>query len=137
MLNIQPHKTKSGSATLSWTPDDDPDGHLLQALTSGHLKGTLEALGDPVKFGETPATDQQALARLHAVQWMLERLEHRRGALLVALRDRRDAAPAAGASWADLAKTLYPEDPDPQRLRSKVQRLHADGLKKTGRTQTG
>ncbi|MFD6186773.1 hypothetical protein [Rhodococcus sp. NPDC059969] len=133
MLNIEPHETRSGTFTASWTPHDDPDGHLLQALTSGHLEGALEALADPVKFGETSATDAQALARLRSIQWMLDRLERRRGALLVALRDRRDADPAAGASWADLAKALYPEDPDPQRLRSKVQRLHADGLKKAGR----
>lgn len=135
MLNIQPSETRSGTFTVSWTPEDDPDGHLAQALTDGHLEGALEALADPVRFGATPATDEQALIRLRSVQWMLDRLERRRGALLVALRDRRDADPAAGASWADLAKTLYPEDPDPQRLRSKVQRLHADGLKKAGRPQ--
>ncbi|MFE4206106.1 hypothetical protein ACFRSX_32690 [Streptomyces goshikiensis] len=133
MLNVQPSDTRAGAFTVSWTPDDDPDGHLLQALTSGHLESALEALADPVKFGETSATDTQALARLRSVQWMLDRLERRRGALLVALRDRRATDPAAGASWADLAKALYPEDPDPQRLRSKVQTLHAAGLKKAGR----
>ncbi|MFJ6784527.1 hypothetical protein [Streptomyces yangpuensis] len=133
MLNIQPSETQSGTFTVSWTPADDPDGHLFQALTDGHLEGALEALADPVRFGDTAATDAQALARLRSVQWMLERLERRRGALLVALRDRRDADPAAGASWADLAKALYPEDPDPQRLRSKVQTLHAAGLRKAGR----
>ncbi|MEU2454814.1 hypothetical protein ABZ605_32590 [Streptomyces sp. NPDC012765] len=133
MLNIQPSETQSGTFTVSWTRGDDPDGHLFQALTDGHLEGALEALADPTKFGETAATDAQALDRLRSVQWMLDRLERRRGALLVALRDRRDADPAAGASWADLAKALYPEDPDPQRLRSKVQTLHAAGLRKAGR----
>ncbi|MFJ1709217.1 hypothetical protein [Kitasatospora sp. NPDC088346] len=116
--------TESGWA-VDFTEEDDPQGWLRLAR-SVHLGSVLAALGDPMVFAEVKADGDDAAAQLRAVSWFLERLTHRQGALIVALKER-------GTSWTELARLVDPEEDDPKRLRSAMQRRYDTALRRTGR----
>lgn len=116
-----------GGITITWTrKTDDPQGWLMRAYQDGHLADALSALGDPMMFAQVAADDEGAREQLRSVAWMLRLLERRRDALVVALRDR------GAASWTDLVRTIDPEEPEPMRKRSAMQRLYEAGRRRAG-----
>lgn len=124
----------STKLTVTWDKSDDPRGWIAQAVTLDHLGNALRALGDPMTAAHVAADDPQARDELRSVSWLLEQLSRRRDALIVALKDRRfeDPANQAGASWADLARLLDPDEGEPQAKRSKVQAMYNAGRRRTG-----
>ena len=112
--------------TVSFTPaEDDPAGWLFRARAVGHLEGMLAAIGDPMMFAQVKADTPEAEMQLRAVSWFLEKLTHRQGALIVALKQRK-------VSWTQLARLVDPEEDDPTRLRSAMQRKYDAAVRRTG-----
>ncbi len=105
--------------------EDDPRGWINRAHNSGHLEAMLAALGDPMAFAEVKACGDEAAEQLQAVSWFIEQLTKRQDALIVALKDR-------GSSWGELARMVTPDEDDPQRLRSAMQRRYAAGRRRAG-----
>jgi hypothetical protein len=129
-MKISQHNSRT--YTVSWTPADDPRNYLYATFADGVIEDALRALGDPRAFAQVQADDQEAKDQLRSVCCLLEHLNKRRDALIVALKDRRDTDPAAGASWTDLVKLIDPEEPDPVSKRSKVQQMYRSGRKRAG-----
>ena len=77
-------------------------------------------------FAQVAADDEGAREQLRSVAWLLGHLERRRDALVVALRDR------GAASWTDLVKLTDPEEPEPARKRSAMQRRYEAGRRRAG-----
>lgn len=133
------------SLTIRWEREDDPRGWLLKAITDGHLQDALSALADPMEFANVAADDHHAKEQLHSTAWLLRQLTKRRDALIVALRDRREADPDqnVGASWTDLVRLIDPDVDKPLTKRSKVQAMYESGRRKVeaayeaGRRQAG
>ncbi|MEU0030767.1 hypothetical protein [Streptomyces sp. NPDC006335] len=127
-------QNNSRSHTTTWTKNDDPRNYVYQAFTDGIIEDALRALGDPMQFANIAADDRHAKEQLRSVSWLLDHLQKRRDALIVALRDRRDADPEgmAGASWTDLVKLIDPEEPNPVSKRSKIQQMYKSGRERTG-----
>ncbi|MDH6145969.1 hypothetical protein P3T35_008031 [Kitasatospora sp. GP30] len=107
--------------------EDDPQGWLNRSLNLGHLENMLTALGDPMQYAQVKATGIEAEEQLRAVSWFADQLTRRQDALIVALRDR-------GTSWGQLARLVDPDEPEPQRLRSAMQRRYEAGRKRAGLT---
>lgn len=107
------------------TYGDDPAGWIAHARDVGHLEAMLAALGDPMDDAQVRGDDLQAAEQLRAVSWLVDRLTHRRDALIVALKAR-------GVSWAELARLTNPDEPDFARLRTQVRRRHEAGLRRAG-----
>jgi hypothetical protein len=135
----------STSLTIRWEREGDPRGWLFKAITDGHLEGALRALADPMEFANVAADDHHAKEQLRSTAWLLGQLAKRRDALIVALRDRREADPdqSAGASWTDLVRLIDPDEDKPLTKRSKVQAMYESGRRKVeaayeaGRRQAG
>ncbi len=104
---------------------DDPAGWIAHARDAGYLEAMLAALGDPMDDAQARGDDLEAAEQLRAVSWAVDRLTHRRDALVVALKAR-------GLSWAELARLTDADEPDPARLRTKVRRRHEAGLRRAG-----
>ncbi|MEU3565401.1 hypothetical protein [Kitasatospora sp. NPDC006786] len=104
---------------------DDPAGWIAHARDAGYLESMLAALGDPMDHAQVRADDLEAAEQLRAVSWAVDRLTHRRDALIVALKGR-------GLSWAELARLTDADEPDPARLRTKVRRRHEAGQRRAG-----
>ncbi|MFE2693622.1 hypothetical protein [Streptomyces mirabilis] len=145
MLKLTQAEGKSSEIAISWHPKDDPRGHLWRAIAEGHLQDALRALADPMEFANVAADDKQAKEELRSVSWLMDLLHKRQDALIVALKDRRDADPAkqAGASWTDLVKLIDPDENEPLKKRSKIQqryeasRRRVEELYEEGKRQTG
>lgn len=105
--------------------EDDPRGWLNRSRNVGHLENMLAALGDPMEFAKIKATDAEAGDQLRAVSWFIDQLGRRQDALIVGLKDR-------GTSWASLARLIDPDEDDPARLRSAMQRKYEAGRKRAG-----
>ncbi|WP_331731376.1 hypothetical protein [Kitasatospora sp. NBC_01300] len=105
------------------TAAEDPGGWVLYARDAGYLDAALTALGDPMGHALARADDPEAAAQLRAVSWLVDLLNHRRDALIVALKAR-------DVSWSELARLTDPDEPDPARLRTKVRRRHEAGLRR-------
>lgn len=132
MLEIT--ENAAADITITWDREDDRSDQLDRAVSHGHLRDALRALGDPMQFARVAADDHQAKEELRSVSWLLDQLTRRRDALIVSLKDRRDADPdkEAGASWTDLVLLLDPAEPKPLAKRSKVQAMYDAGRRKTG-----
>jgi hypothetical protein len=115
-----------GGFTVTWShADDDPRGWVSTAVSLGHMQDALRALGDPMEFANVAADDRQAAEELKSTAWMVTQLTRRMDALIVALKDR-------GTSWTELARLVEPDEADPSRLRSAMQRRYETGRRRAG-----
>jgi len=115
-----------GGLSVKWSFEkDDPRGWVNRSHNLGHLENMLTALGDPMEFADVKATGVEATEQLKAVSWFIDQLSRRQDALIVAQRER-------GTSWAQLARAVDPDESDPARLRSAMQRKYQAGLRRAG-----
>jgi hypothetical protein len=123
---IKATKTGGAKAEVTWDGKaDDPRGWLATSFERGHVEDAFAALADPMEFARVAADDHQARGQLTSVAWLINQLTRRQDALIVALKDR-------GASWAELALLVDPEEADPQSKRSAMQRRYEAGRRRAG-----
>jgi hypothetical protein len=117
-MSVTITKTAGHAAEITWTPADDPHGHLAQAVETDRLAYALEALGG----GEAPTAAETALHAARHTTALARELERRAAKQIVVLRDQH------GLSWRQIAGVVL-EDPDRQ---STVRRMYDSGRRHLG-----
>ncbi|MFH8797698.1 hypothetical protein [Streptomyces sp. NPDC017941] len=113
------------SASIHWTPADDPQGYLIQAIDSGRLEKALTALGLK-QYDDLAALEESERADiLRATSQLATELTRRVRHMTVAARED-------GMTWGTLASTLT-DDPH---ARSTARGTYQAGLRQMGRPTT-
>ncbi|MFF3959811.1 hypothetical protein ACFYY1_42645 [Streptomyces sp. NPDC001890] len=117
-MSVTVTKTAGYTAEITWTADDDPQGHIAKVVESDQLAYALEALGQPVLHG----TPEQVLTAAQQTAALARLLERRAASQVVQLRDIH------GLSWRRIAAVVL-DDPDRQ---SSVRRMYESGRRHAG-----
>ena len=117
-MSVTITKTAGYAAEITWTADDDLQGHIAKAIESDQLAYALEALGQPVLHG----TPDQVLTAAQHTATLARLLERRAASQVVQLRD------VHGLSWRKIAAVVLG---DPER-QSGVRRMYESGRRHSG-----
>lgn len=121
-MSVNIAKTTGHAAEIAWTPRDDPQGYLAQAIESGRLEQALTALGLK-DYQDLAAVDQFKRAEiLRSTAALAAELTRRVRHLAVAARED-------GMTWGTLASNLTG---DPH-ARSSARSTYNAGLRQMGR----
>ncbi|MGW1071036.1 hypothetical protein ACWD4F_41885 [Streptomyces aureus] len=116
-------RTEDCKAEITWAPEDDLHGHLVQSVDNERLAYALESLGaSQVGFSEPTASEEYALSQASATTYLAQLLERRAAVQVVKLRDHY------ALSWRRIALQLF-DDADKQ---SSVRRMYDSGRRHLG-----
>lgn len=117
-MTVNVTKTGGHTAEITWTKDDDLQGHIARGVESDQLAYALTAMGQRVLHG----TPDEVLATAKHTTALARLLERRAADQVVQLHDIH------GLSWRRIATVLL-DDPEKH---SSIRRMYETGRRNSG-----
>ncbi|MFH8797780.1 hypothetical protein [Streptomyces sp. NPDC017941] len=116
-------RTEGCKAEITWKPEDDMQGYLVQSVDNERLAYALESLGaSQAELSEPTKSEEYALSQASATAYLAQLLERRAAVQVVKLRDHY------GMSWRKIAIHLF----DNAEKQSSVRRMYESGRRHIG-----
>ena len=120
-MAVTVNRTEACKAEITWEPEDDMQGYLVQSIDNERLAYALESLGSS-SSAEPTASEDYALSMASATAYVVQLLERRAAVQVVKLRDHY------GMSWRRIAVHLF----DNAEKQSSVRRMYDSGRRHIG-----
>ncbi|MGA4844732.1 hypothetical protein [Streptomyces sp. G45] len=122
-MPVTVNRTEGCRAEITWEPQDDMQGYLVQSIDNERLAYALESLGaSQAGLNEPTASEDYALSQASATAYLAQLLERRAAVQVVQLREHY------GLSWRRIAVHLF----DDAAKQSSVRRMYEAGRRHLG-----